>query len=305
MTTSQEPVELGSLGGLTIHDVPQGADMNLMPHGDPRTQKGSHVYVVWRGYKVGLFYSWNDTDASVNGYSGARYQKFGTLEEARIAFWAMYQSKGNTRPTEAKPRPRNEDRPAGRSSAAQPRAEASRTSSSSRHPSSGVSSTHRSTSSPTPRASLSGNLTPTPSSRREVITQTPSPSTGRSHSRRPTVSEDGLRTPLSDASSVGSSVLSPSSSIAPTTHSSAPNPWEIPVNLRNAYEAARDTGLTWVVIRGRRPGVYREAFDAFAALGPSLRAKIVSAASYDEGCRGFTRQYMANHVERIWEGESN
>lgn len=42
----------------TIRDVPAGVDMTIMPQGDPATQVGSWVYVVWKGRRTGLFYSW-------------------------------------------------------------------------------------------------------------------------------------------------------------------------------------------------------------------------------------------------------
>ena len=59
MSSLAEPDDiLGDIGDLTIHDVPPGADMTIMPYGDRRRQKGSRVYVVWKGYKTGLFYSW-------------------------------------------------------------------------------------------------------------------------------------------------------------------------------------------------------------------------------------------------------
>lgn len=106
MSIPPEPDDIvGDLGGLTINDVPAWADMNIMPHGDPRTQSGSFIYVVWKGRKTGLFYSWyahfhhilyehlnafcrNDVCASIEGYSKPRQKKYGNLHNARIAYWA-------------------------------------------------------------------------------------------------------------------------------------------------------------------------------------------------------------------------
>lgn len=40
------------------------------------------VYAVKSGYRTGLFYSWEDCQASIKGYSGAVYKGFATEEEA-------------------------------------------------------------------------------------------------------------------------------------------------------------------------------------------------------------------------------
>lgn len=40
------------------------------------------VYAVKSGYRTGLFYSWEDCQSSIKGYSGAVYKGFATEEEA-------------------------------------------------------------------------------------------------------------------------------------------------------------------------------------------------------------------------------
>ena len=48
--------------------------------------KRSKFYVVWRGHHSGIFNNWDDCKQSVNGYDGAKYKAFETLEEATKAF---------------------------------------------------------------------------------------------------------------------------------------------------------------------------------------------------------------------------
>src|SRR6187399_964831 len=43
-------------------------------------------YVVWRGVKTGVFQDWPTTLALVDGFPGAQYKSFPTLEEAQAAF---------------------------------------------------------------------------------------------------------------------------------------------------------------------------------------------------------------------------
>lgn len=42
------------------------------------------IYAVRKGNKTGLFYSWNECEVAVSGYSGAEYKGFATEEEANI-----------------------------------------------------------------------------------------------------------------------------------------------------------------------------------------------------------------------------
>ena len=44
------------------------------------------VYAVRKGKKTGVFYSWAECKAAVDGYPGAEYKGFPTVEEARAFF---------------------------------------------------------------------------------------------------------------------------------------------------------------------------------------------------------------------------
>ncbi|MFV7783665.1 viroplasmin family protein [Shewanella marisflavi] len=48
----------------------------------------SKYYVVWAGRETGIFTSWPQTKALVDGFAGARYKSFMTLAEAEAAFGA-------------------------------------------------------------------------------------------------------------------------------------------------------------------------------------------------------------------------
>jgi len=48
-----------------------------------KTQK---FYVVWKGRKTGIFGTWDEASAQVNGFPGAEYKAFGTRAEAEAAF---------------------------------------------------------------------------------------------------------------------------------------------------------------------------------------------------------------------------
>lgn len=43
-------------------------------------------YVVWAGYQPGIYDSWEECQAQVNGFHGARFKSFDTCEEATVAF---------------------------------------------------------------------------------------------------------------------------------------------------------------------------------------------------------------------------
>jgi len=43
-------------------------------------------YVVWKGRQAGIFTTWDDCKAQVDGFAGARYKSFPTKEEAEKAF---------------------------------------------------------------------------------------------------------------------------------------------------------------------------------------------------------------------------
>jgi len=43
-------------------------------------------YVVWEGRKPGVYETWEEAKQQVDGYSGARFKKFKTIEDAIAAF---------------------------------------------------------------------------------------------------------------------------------------------------------------------------------------------------------------------------
>lgn len=68
----------------------------------PKTAKKKY-YVVWKGRKPGIYTSWEDCAAQVNGFVGAEYKAFPSREEAESAWRGKYSDyKGKTAP--ARPR---------------------------------------------------------------------------------------------------------------------------------------------------------------------------------------------------------
>ncbi|MBI4906418.1 MAG: ribonuclease H family protein [Acidobacteria bacterium] len=47
-------------------------------------------YVVWRGYNPGVYSTWPEASAQVNGYAGAQYKSFESESEARAAYSGSY-----------------------------------------------------------------------------------------------------------------------------------------------------------------------------------------------------------------------
>jgi ribonuclease HI len=48
-------------------------------------------YVVWRGRRTGIFHSWPECEASVNGFTGAQFKAFESRLEAERALAAGYE----------------------------------------------------------------------------------------------------------------------------------------------------------------------------------------------------------------------
>ncbi len=48
--------------------------------------KKKKYYVVWNGVKPGIYDSWTDCTLQINGFKGAQYKSFDTLEEAQEAY---------------------------------------------------------------------------------------------------------------------------------------------------------------------------------------------------------------------------
>jgi len=51
-------------------------------------KKKQKFYVVWKGVDTGVFTDWNACKAQVQGYTGALYKSFDTLEEAKEAYYS-------------------------------------------------------------------------------------------------------------------------------------------------------------------------------------------------------------------------
>lgn len=51
-----------------------------------RMKKKQKYYVVWAGVTPGIYDNWTDCQLQTNGYEGARFKSFDTMEEAEQAF---------------------------------------------------------------------------------------------------------------------------------------------------------------------------------------------------------------------------
>ncbi|WP_435623881.1 ribonuclease H1 domain-containing protein [Flagellimonas sp.] len=52
--------------------------------------KKKKFYVVWKGKKPGIYESWDDCKAQIEGYKGAQYKSFQDFSEAKKAFNSNY-----------------------------------------------------------------------------------------------------------------------------------------------------------------------------------------------------------------------
>lgn len=53
--------------------------------------KKTKFYVVWKGKRPGIYESWKDCKAQIDGQKGAQYKSFATFEEAKNAFNSNYE----------------------------------------------------------------------------------------------------------------------------------------------------------------------------------------------------------------------
>ncbi|EGJ70525.1 putative ribonuclease H1 [Bacteroides coprosuis DSM 18011] len=62
--------------------------------------KKQKYYVVWKGVNPGIYTSWTDCQLQINGYEGALYKSFPTLEKAEYAYasspYDFFQKKTST-----------------------------------------------------------------------------------------------------------------------------------------------------------------------------------------------------------------
>ena len=54
------------------------------------SKKKKKYYTVWKGHKTGVFESWDDCKAQINGFDGAQYKSFLTFEAAKKAIKGNY-----------------------------------------------------------------------------------------------------------------------------------------------------------------------------------------------------------------------
>ena len=52
--------------------------------------KTKKYYVVWKGKKPGIYESWNDCKAQIEGFKGAQYMAFPHFSEAKVAYKGEY-----------------------------------------------------------------------------------------------------------------------------------------------------------------------------------------------------------------------
>lgn len=52
-------------------------------------------YVVWQGFSPGIYDSWEECQAQVEGFRGARYKAFRSIEEATEAFRGSYEDQAS------------------------------------------------------------------------------------------------------------------------------------------------------------------------------------------------------------------
>ncbi|RMB63265.1 ribonuclease H [Dokdonia sinensis] len=54
------------------------------------SKKKEKFYVVWEGKKPGIYLSWKDCKAMIDGYAGAKYKSFETFAKAKTAYNGDY-----------------------------------------------------------------------------------------------------------------------------------------------------------------------------------------------------------------------
>ncbi|MFE3849203.1 viroplasmin family protein [Flavobacterium sp. LB3P45] len=66
--------------------------------------QNNKYYVVFKGYKTGIYDNWNECNKQVNGFSGTLHKSFESLDEAEKAF-AEYSESTNSTSTSIPPSP--------------------------------------------------------------------------------------------------------------------------------------------------------------------------------------------------------
>ncbi|KIP01352.1 hypothetical protein PHLGIDRAFT_123424 [Phlebiopsis gigantea 11061_1 CR5-6] len=245
----------GHVHGLTAADVPPECDMTILPHGDISRWDGKKVYVVWNGFKRGLFWCWDDAGKSVNFFKGARHKWYHGLNAARIAYF-MGDDEDRGDPTLNTSAP--EDTLA--DSSVRPAEQYDRCST------------------PKPRE-------PAPHAAPHGV---PSPPDSRADD-----SEYFSFKSRTAASTVSSSRESRTSSTSRTM--SGYDDVEV-VSISSSDE---DDTWAYIVVRGRRPGVYSDRRTALSNLGKSSKRSLRTAPTVEGANAAFVRYYMADQVVQL------
>jgi len=53
--------------------------------------KKEKFYVVWEGHTPGIYTKWNDCQAAVKGYAGAKFKSFESFDLAKKAYKGDYE----------------------------------------------------------------------------------------------------------------------------------------------------------------------------------------------------------------------
>ncbi|KAH9885132.1 hypothetical protein C8Q73DRAFT_660296, partial [Cubamyces lactineus] len=292
-----------------------------------------HVYVVWTGRAIGLFYNWGLTQCMVCGFSGANFKKYDNYELAVEAwFEGPPRLKGNwkvpnprppilTSPLQKEkksPHPTpstydgrlppevklsatedDDDGDYDYGSAAFDAAEEDDNSWQLYHDAPGSVSTPSPQSSPTPRTN--------PRAASDLSNDSPYIHSVRSFEFSPmltagTISPRTVQTPSPSSPALSTGILSPPQLAQPSPSSPAINKKIRDDRLTQlAYDLANKSSITrkrkvYVVLRGERPGIYFERGIALDMLGTKPGIKLVLFKSLSRAAWYFVQQYMAGHV---------
>ncbi len=77
----------------------------------PKKQKSQKYYVVWKGRQTGIFATWDECAAQVQGFAGGEYKSFESRDEAERAYRGQYADYRGQRPAAAPVKERLFDAP--------------------------------------------------------------------------------------------------------------------------------------------------------------------------------------------------
>ncbi|KAF8961318.1 hypothetical protein BDZ97DRAFT_1760056 [Flammula alnicola] len=269
--------------GEDTSDVEVGAEHPLAILGARNKKK---AYCVFYGRSTGVFLTWSSTEFQTKFFSGASHQGYRSQEEA-IAAWDYAVSTNVIGPPSANTHRRRR----GASQPSTPR----------RHKTSMPLQAHRAATSSTSRIRNAAPILPMHS----PITSMPSTPV------RPIVRAAGLAPfPPSSVSTMSSATPSSPSSVSTSTSSSgigrSPGS-SAPASRGSASRLAAietvmqklDLGPHYVVLVGKKPGVYASQTSALSAAGDDPRNVCRLVASKELANSLFVTKYEAGEVERL------